>query len=353
MPRAHRLRFTVLVLAATGLLAGTDVAKGSSSAREGSLVFARPGGLHVLDLGTRRIARLTVAAGPADREPAVSPDGRLLAFERAAPGAPRILIRDLVSGQTSEIGAGRSPAFGPSGRELAFATAQGIAVADIATLQQRLVTDRRTDDHPAWSALGDIAFTRDEPRGRAVYSVRPDGTPPARIAWVNTARALPERPDWGRGQILLVQVRPLPTCPLPRTGMLAAPGFDVAVSSCARQAVWAPGAQAFAELYPHGLAIVSTRGRRLAGLCHLKAVSRGGLAWSDSPVLAAIAAQGSRRSLGCAAPRRRRPAPRIGPRRRDAAAEAPRRRGGPVRHATSHSVVCWRTKGGKRRCVRY
>jgi hypothetical protein len=129
-----------------------------------------------------------------------------------------------------------------------------------------------------------------------------------------------------------VRVTARPACPLRRRAVRSAPGIDIALASCARQAVWAPGGRAFAEHVAGLLAITSRRGLLLATLCNASVASRGGLAWSDSPVLAAIARGGARRSLAC------------------------RRRGGGGKgdegeSATSQSRYCWRTKRGKKRCV--
>ncbi|HEX4804572.1 MAG TPA: hypothetical protein VFU94_01620 [Conexibacter sp.] len=112
--------------------------------------------------------------------PAVSPDGRWIAFDA---GAPLALMRvdgsrfRLLPRHSADDGA---PAFAPDGRRLAFA-AGAIAVrgqpappsavwtSDLAGRHARQVTAR--GDAPAWSTRNWIAFLRAD----GVYRVRPDG----------------------------------------------------------------------------------------------------------------------------------------------------------------------------------
>jgi hypothetical protein len=137
--------------------------------------------------GTPRTLRgCTKAAGEVDvgdcsigyASPAVSPDGRLVAFDA---GASNALMR--FDGTSFRLLPVRSeddgdPAFSPAGTRLAFSAGQsvsshapvrGIWTSDLTGGSTRRVTARGTS--PAWSTRNWIAFVR----ANGIYRVRPDG----------------------------------------------------------------------------------------------------------------------------------------------------------------------------------
>jgi len=130
----------------------------------------------------------TKAAGKADvgdcsisyRDPAISPNGRRVAFDA---GATLALMRIDGSGfrllPAHSDGDG-DPAFSPDGTQLAFSAGastaifdlrpdRGVWISDLAGAGARRVTARGIS--PAWSPRGWIAFLRAD----GVYRVRPDG----------------------------------------------------------------------------------------------------------------------------------------------------------------------------------
>jgi Tol biopolymer transport system component len=105
-------------------------------------------------------------------DPSASPDGRLVAFERATRSGIAIVVRDLVTTEETYVTDGSSwatsPAWSPDGAALAFAegvTDRGAAhifVVDLATNERTRVTSGATQDaDPSFSPDGRrLAFSR-------------------------------------------------------------------------------------------------------------------------------------------------------------------------------------------------
>jgi len=159
--------------------AGTEVERtgrrpAASAKPTGTVVFARLGASDIveLDLGTgahRTLVRVT--GGGSAEQPAVSPDGRLIAYvEMPDEGLMRLRIRNID---------------GTGDRVLTQPT-EGDAPAN-------------GDEFPTFSADGAwVAFTRGTDDANALWIVRTDGTGLRRVAAVQAGRAISWSPDGSR-----------------------------------------------------------------------------------------------------------------------------------------------------------
>lgn len=120
-------------------------------------------------------------------DPAVSPDGRLIAFASYASGFPEIYTmrrngRGLKQLTTFEIDHVGSPAWSPDGTRIAFERMVG-ANTDIYVMQKdgtgvtRLTESAGVDRQPAWSPDGTtIAFASNRDGSFQVYTMAADGS---------------------------------------------------------------------------------------------------------------------------------------------------------------------------------
>jgi len=129
-------------------------------------------------------------------EPALSPDGRRLAYESAVDGKLELFARDIEMGVAERLTENQaddfSPSWSPDGTSIVFASNRNnnvdIYILDIATRQtRRLTTDAGTDMNPTWASDGRIYFNSDRTKAWQIYAVLPDGTSLAAI----TATATP------------------------------------------------------------------------------------------------------------------------------------------------------------------
>jgi len=129
-------------------------------------------------------------------EPALSPDGRRLAYESAVDGKLELFARDIETGVAEGLTENQaddfSPSWSPDGTSIVFASNRNnnvdIYILDIATRQtRRLTTDAGTDMNPTWASDGRIYFNSDRTKAWQIYAVLPDGTSLAAI----TATATP------------------------------------------------------------------------------------------------------------------------------------------------------------------
>lgn len=144
--------------------------------------------LALLAAGVRSVVRLT-ANRVIDAQPALSPDGRQVAFLRFARfGGPSLYVRQLDGERERRVALQAwGPTWSPNGRWIAYDGRDGIRVIDVATLVDRRVateTQRRFVRSPVWSADGRRVLYLGSRRGgrrEAIWSVPRDGTNAIRI----------------------------------------------------------------------------------------------------------------------------------------------------------------------------
>ncbi|RMH44342.1 MAG: hypothetical protein D6689_02615 [Deltaproteobacteria bacterium] len=194
-------------------VAARDPVPASSDPRE-RIVHERAGAIWSMRAdGSERFAITVRSDAAPDRDPAIGPGGRV-AFWSARDGAARIFVTTLGDGIAEPLTAGpgdREPAWSPDGRFVAFVREapdgrRDLCTVDVATRAVRVVVagnDDRPDrvGAPAWSPDGRlIAFAADRRAGQGslLWTVRPDGTdlhrltPPVAGAWFVHDR----RPAW-------------------------------------------------------------------------------------------------------------------------------------------------------------
>jgi len=142
--------------------------------------------------------------------PAISRDGKLIAFNTQPPQESEVFVIDARGGEPVRvtnmklIGVGAvSPTWSPDGKRLAFHTPppSDIYVIDFdGKGLTRLTTHPARDARPAWSPKGDkIAFVSDRDGRYEIYVMNDDGTRPVRLTFGATSTKAGERnlaPDW-------------------------------------------------------------------------------------------------------------------------------------------------------------
>lgn len=114
---------TVLAAASVVLIAGQATAGGKSSARSvPGIVFERDGDLYAVTVDSRRTVRLTNTPVWSEEEPAVSPDGRSIAYSRSWNGPRTIWIMSVDGRRARRLtgGGDGSPAWSPDARFIYF-----------------------------------------------------------------------------------------------------------------------------------------------------------------------------------------------------------------------------------------
>lgn len=145
--------------------------------------------IYAADAGTGRAVALTHNTVE-DTAPALSPDGRLVAFDRR--GA--VWVRPLGGGQERRLHSGFDPAWSPDGSALAIAVGgRRIEIVDARTGAVRKLV--ATGAQPAWSPDGSaIAFERDGD----IWAAAPDGSGAHRITSGPTPDRMPAYSPDGR-----------------------------------------------------------------------------------------------------------------------------------------------------------
>ena len=154
--------------------------------------------------------RMVTKGGKNCGSPAISPNGRILAYvERAAPG--RVVVLDLPTGMTKVLAEGvlnAELAFSPGGKSLAAALERAPGQWDIAVGDATkgsltpILTSAAPERNPAWSSDGkEIYFDVLNPAGvPAVFAASSKG---ANIRPVPTGRPKAFRPDGAKAAPLL------------------------------------------------------------------------------------------------------------------------------------------------------
>jgi lysyl oxidase/WD40 repeat protein len=208
-----------IVLACLAALLALLPAHAATAPAVERLVVVERGDVHVVDPAGKASPKHLTRTPQAESEPAVSPDGKLLALVRegrvvvvpAAGGTPRRLEPPATSPSfspdgkqlvvaaaggltvvTLSTGAGRPllgtegaarPAWSPDGSRIAFERAGDVwslALADGAATQ--LTDSPAADGEPAWSpGSSSIAFVSDRDGNRELYVMPPDGSAETRL----------------------------------------------------------------------------------------------------------------------------------------------------------------------------
>jgi Tol biopolymer transport system component len=164
--------------------------------------------LYLMDADGRHVTRLTHNLAP-DVFPAVSRDGKRIAFTRDIGGYAQIFVIDADGGHVRMLTHAHAnsglPAWSPDGRRIAFATDRNapnegdeIYVMNPNGSRQRSVTRNlpfANDAWPSWSPDGKrLAFARDASSSTAIYVVNVDGSGLRRLT--RDKQAVDTQPAW-------------------------------------------------------------------------------------------------------------------------------------------------------------
>lgn len=149
--------------------------------------------------GVRRFSRSMAI----DTEPVFSPDGKWLYFTSDRGGSPQIYRQALAGGMAERVTfAGNyavSPTLNPAGTHLSYVTrADGryrIAIMEIATGQELILTANQYDESPCFSPNGRmIVYASERSRRGVLGTVSVDG---AVTSWLTAASGDIREPTWG------------------------------------------------------------------------------------------------------------------------------------------------------------
>jgi Tol biopolymer transport system component/DNA-binding SARP family transcriptional activator len=189
-PAGHRARLPILWLVPAALVVGLGV---------GALVFGR-GRSSELQLG--RISRITAQPG-LEVHPALSPDGKLLAFAAGPSGQLRIHVRHLAGGRTiavtdGTLGDEHWPRWSPDGARLGFEAGDAIYVVPPLGGSAKPLIARSDPEGPgflAWSPDGGrLAYAR----GNTIEVVATEGDATTVIPTADPPHSLSWSPDGSR-----------------------------------------------------------------------------------------------------------------------------------------------------------
>jgi Tol biopolymer transport system component len=183
------------------------------------LVSRSRGAAHI---STGRVMHLTRDPG-LELDPALSPDGKSIAYAAGAAGDTRIYVRQIDGGRAIRVAESlvdnqRWPQWSPDGTKLVFQAGHAERDADstmppnalyvvpaLGGVPRRLFSDTASDISPSWSPDGSrIAFVRgDGVYGRALYVIDANGaSPPKLVATVS----MPTAPRWSPDGTMLAYV---------------------------------------------------------------------------------------------------------------------------------------------------
>jgi eukaryotic-like serine/threonine-protein kinase len=173
-------------------------------------------------ISTGRVTHLTRDPG-LELDPALSPDGKSIAYAAGPAGDMRIYVRQLAGGHAVQVAASlvdnqRWPQWSPDGTKLVFQVGHAEREADstmppnalyvvpaLGGVPRKLFSDTASDISPSWSPDGSrIAFSRgDGVYGRALYVIDANGSSPPQF--VATA-SMPTAPRWSPDGTMLAYV---------------------------------------------------------------------------------------------------------------------------------------------------
>lgn len=191
-------------------LAGAAQVRARPTARVEAIIFVRELGLR----GESHLRMSSPAGGTTQRmgpsafgvgSPAISRDGRRIAFVSLIAGSPRIYVRRLTGGPARVVATGGdalAPAWSPDGRRLAYVNIaytngltgdNSVYVMTRDGSRRRLVSEEPgVANDPAWSPDGKrIAFANDINESSELYVVDLDGTHRRRLTTNNVADTEP------------------------------------------------------------------------------------------------------------------------------------------------------------------
>ena len=173
-------------------------------------------------ISTGRVTHVTRDPG-LELDPALSPDGKSIAYAAGPAGDMRIYVRQLAGGRAIAVAESlvdnqRWPQWSPDGTKLVFQVGHAEREADstmppnalyvvpaLGGVPRRLFTDTASDISPSWSADGSrIAVVRGEGvYGRGLYVIDANGSSPPKLV----AKAfMPTAPRWSPNGTMLAYV---------------------------------------------------------------------------------------------------------------------------------------------------
>ena len=130
--------------------------------------------------------------------PALSPDGKMLAYAGGEPDNTSIFVRQVGGGQAIRLASGRAPQWSSDGSKLVYVDSAGIAmVPALGGSPQRLIgrPEGVVVTSPIWSHDGkSLAYTE----GPAIWIANADGTEPRKIMAAKESHSLSWSPDDSR-----------------------------------------------------------------------------------------------------------------------------------------------------------
>ncbi len=162
----------------------------------GALVLARGGG-NVPVLGKR--SALTLEPG-LEMNPALSPDGKLVAYSRMAAAESRLVVRQVAGGEPVTVGrwpglAAAMPAWSPDGARLVYVSPRGLEVVPALGGVSRLLASQSPDLRLGWGAWApdgsEIVYTSAD----TMYLRDPDAEAPRVLARSAQAHSPAWSPD--------------------------------------------------------------------------------------------------------------------------------------------------------------
>ena len=151
-----------------------------------------------------------ITNGPSDFNPAWSPDGRRLAFQRGAAETDIWVVnwdRSGASRLTSGPVTDQDPAWSPDGSRIAFVRDGSLHVMNADGSGVTRLSDTGYDSHPSWSPDGSrIVFASSRTGSNAIHVMRADGTS---VVQLTSESAYDFHPSWSpNGQWIAFQRNP-------------------------------------------------------------------------------------------------------------------------------------------------